>query len=160
MFKGLFYFGPFCNLIQHFISEWVLAKIRNAPKRMHTLIWNFLTFYKHQKQKFWQNLNFNFLPPPPLKGVLKEWNFRKLIVEHNLQNMIFKTHKMRTKSKRWALYLQNWASYANFRVSTKGKNLVISKFTNLNISFNFWDFSPNFGMWPLYVLVNKWYIAI
>ena len=70
--------------------------------------------------------------------------------------MIFESHKMRTKSKRWALYLKNLASYANFHVWTKEKIPVIWKFSNLNISFIFWDFSINFGMWPLYVRGNKW----
>ena len=67
---------------------------------------------------------------------------------------------MRTKSKRWALYLKNWASYANFHVATKEKNLVISKFSNLSIPFNFWDFGLYFGMWSLYVPGNKCSIAI
>ena len=105
-----------------------------------------MTFCKHQKQIFLKNFNFNFYPYPSWRGVLKKWNSYKLVVEHNLLNMIFQSHKMRTKSKRWALYLKNWASYANFHVSTKGKNRIISKFTNLNISFNFWDCSQNFGM--------------
>ena len=112
--------------------------------------WLFINIKNKNFGKIWISI---FYPHPPWRGVLKKWNFRKLIVEHNLQNMIFKTHKMRTKSKRWALYLKNWASYANFCVSTKGKNLVISKFTNLNMLFNFWDFGPNFGKWPLHVPV-------
>ena len=58
------------------------------------------------------------------------------------------------------LYLKNWASYGNFSASTKGKNLVILKFSNLNISVNFWDFSLNFGMWPQYVCSNKLSVAI
>ena len=44
-----------------------LAKIRIAPKRMHSLIWNFLTFNKHQKGKFCQDLNLIFLPHPLLE---------------------------------------------------------------------------------------------
>ena len=101
----------------------------------------------------------SFCTTPPWRGVLKKLNLKKLVVEHNLLTMIFDSHKMRTKSKRWALYLKNWASYANFHVSTKGKNLIISKFSNISISLNFWYFSLNFGMWPLYVPGNKRSIA-
>ena len=47
--------------------------------------------------------------------------------------------------------LKNWVSYANFHLSTKGRNLVIYTSFNINISFNFRDISLNFDMWPLYV---------
>ena len=43
------------------------TEIRIAPKRMHTL-----TFNKHKKQKFCQNLNLIFLPHPPLEGGTKK----------------------------------------------------------------------------------------
>ena len=41
---------------------------RMAPNRMHTLIQNFLSLCNHEKQNFWHNLNFNFLPLPLLEG--------------------------------------------------------------------------------------------
>ena len=119
--------------------------------------WLFINVKNEDFAKIWI---WNFYPTPPWRGVLKIWNFQKLVIEHNLLNMIFLSHKKRTKSKIWVLYLKNWASYGNFSASTKGKNLVILKFSNLNISVNFWDFSLNFGMWPLYVYSNKWSLAI
>ena len=46
-----------------------------APKRMYLLIWNFLTFHKYQKQKFWSLFK---LPPcllPP--SSLAPWKRRE-----------------------------------------------------------------------------------
>ena len=67
-----------------------------------------------KNENFWQNLISNFLTYPPAEGVMKIEVIAKLVVEPNLQNMNFKTHKNKTKSKRWALYLKIWASYGNF----------------------------------------------
>ena len=99
----------------------VITSIRIAPKRMHTLIWTSWLFINIKNKNFGKIWIWIFHPTPLGWGVLKKWNFQKLVAEHNLQNMIFESHKMRTKSKRWALHLKNLASYANFHVSTKEK---------------------------------------
>ena len=53
------------------------GEIKIAPKHMHTLISNFLTFCRHQKQTFWQNFNFNFVPLPLVEGGTKIMEFLK-----------------------------------------------------------------------------------
>ena len=55
-----------------------------------------------------------FYPILPRRGVLKDWKSLKLVVEPRLQNMIFRTHKKRNKSKRWPLDLKNSVSDGNF----------------------------------------------
>ena len=55
-----------------------------------------------------------FLMPP------SEWAYKKmkkirLVVEPKLQNIICRTNKEMTKSRKWNLYLKNWASYSDFR---------------------------------------------
>ena len=92
-----------------------------TPRRLHLSSWNFLTFPKYKKTKFWTNFEFKFLPQPPSEGVLKKWKFSILVIEPKLQNMIYRTHKKRNKSKIWALYLKNWASYGNFCKSRVGE---------------------------------------
>ena len=47
-----------------------------APKRMHIIIWNFVTFPKYQKQKFWKKFEFKFLTLPPL-GIVFVYPFPK-----------------------------------------------------------------------------------
>ena len=54
-----------------------------------------------------------------------------MVVEPKLQNSICRTQKERTKSKIWALYLKNWASYGDFQRSRYDK---ISFSPNLQMS--------------------------
>ena len=68
-------------------------------------------------EKIWaQILN----PTPPGKGGIKNEVIEKLVGELKLQNMIFRTHNNKTKFKRWALYIKNWARYKHFSNSTYG----------------------------------------
>ena len=109
-----------------------------APKRMHIIIWNFVTFPKYQKhkklEKDWVQM---FNPTPPGEGGMKNEVIEKSIGELKLQNMIFRTYKNKTKSKIWALYLKNWASYGTFRDTTWGENLYQARFSNLKLSSSF-----------------------
>ena len=131
-----------------------------ASKRMYMLVWNFLTFLIYQKPKFWRKKKSDFFsPPPPRRGVLKKWKFWKVVGEPKLQNMIFKAHKNKAKSKRWALYLENWASYDTFRVATWGENLYQTRFSNLKISVSFWDLGPIFCKWAQFLVRSNFYIA-
>ena len=71
-----------------------------ASKRMYMSVWNFLTFLIYQKPKFeGEKIRF-FYPTPPQRGVVKKWKFWKVVGEPKLQNMIFKAHKNKAKSKR------------------------------------------------------------
>ena len=75
---------------------------------------NYLIFlYPPPRRGGVKNQNSNFCILPPWGRVYKNWGNLK-IVEHKLQNMNFKTHRNKIKSKRWALYLKIWASYGNF----------------------------------------------
>ena len=82
-----------------------------------------------------------------------------MVGEPKLQNMIFKAHKNKAKSKRWALYLENWASYDTFRVATWGENLYQTRFSNLKISVSFWDLGPIFCKWAQFLVRSNFYIA-
>ena len=115
-----------------FLGSWALTLF---PRDVFIL--NFLTFSKYKKTKFRQILNQNLLPQPPSEGVLKKWKFSKLVIEPKLLNMIYRTHKKRNKSKIWALYLKNWASYGNFCESRKDK---ISETQIFQISISRWIF--------------------
>ena len=44
----------------------------------------------------------NIYPNPPPRGVLKKWFFFKIGRKPKLQNSICRTHKERTKSRRWS----------------------------------------------------------
>ena len=78
-----------------------------------------------------------FLPHPPRRVVLKKRNFFKSLVEPRLLNIIFRANKKKTKSKRWPLYLKNWASYGNFHRPRYNK---ISLSQNFRISISRWIF--------------------
>ena len=78
----------------------------------------------------------------------KKLKFWKFVGEPKLQNMIFKAHKNKAKSKRWALYLQNWASYGTFCDATWGKNLYQARFSNLG---QFLKFGSNFCKWAQFL---------
>ncbi len=131
-----------------------------ASKRMYMLVRNFLTFLIYQKPKFWRRKKIRFFyPTPPRRGVLKKWKFWKVVGEPKLQNMIFKAHKNKAKSKRWALYLENWASYDTFRDATWGENLYQTRFSNLKISVSFWDLGPIFCKWAQFLVRSNFYIA-
>ena len=38
-----------------------------TPRRLYLLYWNFLTFPKHKKTKFWANYELKFFTPTPLR---------------------------------------------------------------------------------------------
>ena len=63
----------------------------------------FWLFLNLEDKVFWQNLSSNFLPYPPGEGGTNIEVIKKFIVEPKLQNMNFKTHENKTKSKRWVL---------------------------------------------------------
>ena len=53
------------------------SDISRTFKRVHVQFWNFLTFPKYQKQKFWKNSNYDFFTPTPSEGGTKKMkNFR------------------------------------------------------------------------------------
>ena len=137
-----------------------LAELAITPKRIYILFWNFLTFLIYQKPKFWRKKKIDFFyPTPPRRGVLKKWKFWKVVGEPKLQNVIFKAHENKAKSKIWALYLENWASYDTFCVATWGKNLYQTRFSNLKISVSFWDLGPIFCKWAQFLFRSNFYIA-
>ena len=90
---------------------------------------------------------------------MKNGVIEKVVGEVKLQNMIFKADKNKAKSKRWALYLENWASYVTFRVASWGKNLYQARFSNLKISVSFWDLGPIFCKWAQFLVRSNFYIA-
>ena len=106
--------------------------------------------------KIWVQL---FYPYPPWEGGIKNGVIEKVVGELKLQNMIFKAHKNKAKSKRWALYLENWASYGTFRDATWGENLYQARFSNLKISVSFWDLGPIFCKWAQFLDRSNFYIA-
>ena len=71
--------------------------------------------------------------------------------------MIFKA--LKNKSKRWALYFENWASYGTFCDATWGENLYQARFSNLKISVIFWDLGPIFCKWAQILDRSNFYIA-
>ena len=95
----------------------------------------------------------------PYNGRFQKTDSIFLIVELKLQNMIFKAHKNKAKSKRWALYLENWVSYDTFCVATWGENLYQTRFSNLKISVSFWDLGPIFCKWAQFLVRSNFYIA-
>ena len=96
---------------------------------------------------------------PFKEGGIKNEAIEKLVRELKLQNMIFKAHKNKAKSKRWALYLENWASYGTFCDATWGENLYQARFSNLKISVSFWDLGPIFCKWAQFLDYSNLYIA-
>ena len=107
------------------------------------MIKTFWLFLNNKDKKFGQNFTSNFLPFPPGEGGIKIEVVENIFVEPKLLNMNFETHKNKTKSKRWALYLKIWVSYGNFCETRLGK---ISISQNFEISLNFLDFCPIFCM--------------
>ena len=63
--------------------------------------------------------------------------FSCLIAKQVGTDLTVPPRKKRTKSKRWLLYLKNWATYGNFRRPRSDK---ISKSQNLHISISQWIF--------------------
>ena len=76
-------------------------------------------------EKIWVQI---FNPTHPGEGGIKNEVIEKLVGELKLQNMIFRTYKNKTKSKIWALYLKNWASYAYFYEASQGEISVLPNF--------------------------------
>ena len=48
------------------------SDISRTFKQVDVQFWNFLTFPKYQKQKFWKNLSSIFFTPPPSAGGTKK----------------------------------------------------------------------------------------
>ena len=71
---------------------------------------------------------FDILTLVPSEGGTKKWKIQKLILEPKSQNMICCRHKNKTKSKRWALNLENWASYGYFLEPSRGEISISSNF--------------------------------
>ena len=119
----------------------------DAFKRVNVVKWNFLTFPKYQKQKFWTQFEFKFFnPTPSWRGGIKIEVIKKLVRDPMLLNMIFKATKNKNKSRRWVVYLKNWASYGDFCESSRTKSQFL-KNSNLKISLSFLDYALNFCMW-------------
>ena len=84
-------------------------------KRVNVVKWNFLTFPKYQKQKFWTQFEFKFFnPTPSWRGGIKIEVIEKLVRDPMLLNMISKANKNKNKSRRWVVYLKNCVSYRTF----------------------------------------------
>ena len=86
--------------------------------------------------------------------------YKKVVLQHWCQNMIFPTINIRLVNKIWVLYLQNQASYVNFLFVKVMRNLNFEFFWNPEILLKFGDFWLIFCMWPLNIPSNKCYIAI
>ena len=74
-------------------------------------------FLNIRNKNIGQNLNPIFLTIIPEGGEQNEV-IENLTEDPILLNIIFKAHKNKNESERWALYLKNWASYVNFHEST------------------------------------------
>ena len=102
---------------------------------MNVVKWDFLTFPKYQKQKFWTQFEFKFFnPTPSWRGGIKIEVIKKLVRDQMLLNMIFKANKNKNKSRRWVVYLKNWASYGDFRESSRTKSQCLKKFKSQNLA--------------------------
>ena len=100
----------------------------DAFKRVNVVKWNFLTFPKYQKQKFWTQFDFKFFnPTPSWRGGIKIEVIKKLVRDTMLLNMIFKATKNKNKSRRWVVYLKNWANYGDFCESSRAKSHFLKK---------------------------------
>ena len=109
--------------------------ISRTFKRVKVQFWNFLTFPKYQKQKFWTQFEFKFFnPTPSWRGGIKIEVHEILVGDPMLLNIIFKANKNKNKSKSWALYLKNWASYGDFRESSRAKSQILKKFKSQNLA--------------------------
>ena len=73
--------------------------------------------------------------------------------------MISKAHQNKAKSKRQALYLQNWASYLTFCEATWGENLYQARFSNFKILVSFLDLGQIFCEWAQFLDRSNFYIA-
>ena len=51
-----------------------------------------------------------------------------------LLNIIFKANKNKNKSRNWALYLKNLASYGDYRESSRAKSQFLKKFKSQNLA--------------------------
>ena len=56
------------------------------------------------------------------------WKIKKITGFNPILLQNFRIHKNKIKSKRWALYFKNWASYRIFRESSRGKISVLPIF--------------------------------
>ena len=107
----------------------------DAFKRVNVLKWNFLTFPKYQKQNFRTQFEFKFFnPTPSWRGGIKIEVHEILVGDPLSLNIIFKANKNKNKSQSWALYLKNWASYGDFRESSRAKSQILKKFKSQNLT--------------------------
>ena len=100
----------------------------DAFKRVNVVKWNFLTFPKYKKQKFWTQFEFKISNPTQIEVI------KKRVRDPMLLNMIFKANKNKNKSRRWVVYLKNWASYGDFRESSRTKSQFLKKFKSQNLA--------------------------
>ena len=104
----------------------------------------FMTFPNYQKHKFWKkNLLSIFRTYPLNEGGIKNEVIEKLVKDPLLLNIIFKANENKNESKRWALYLNNGASYIEFQKSTQAKSHFLKKFKFQNLA-QFLRFGPEF----------------
>ena len=97
-------------------------------KRVNVVKWNFLTLPKYRKQKILTKFEFRFFnPTTSWRGGIKIEVIKKLVGDPMLLNMIFKANKNKKKSRRWVVYLKNWASYGDFRESSRTKSQFLKK---------------------------------
>ena len=102
-------FNPILTLSATFFRDWLLFP--NSFTYDNDTSWLLLNT---KNENFEQNLNLNYLPQPPRKGVLKIWFFFSFVLEPKLLYSICRTHKERTKAIIWALYLKNCSNYGDF----------------------------------------------
>ena len=105
--------------LSHFFSSSFWAPqfflLFSTFKQVNKVNWNFLTFQKYQKQKFWTTFVFKFFnPTPSWRMGIKIEVIKKLVRDPMLLNMIFKANKNKNKSRRWVVYLKNCVSYRTF----------------------------------------------
>ena len=93
-----------------------------------------MTFPKYRKQKFLTKFEFKFFnPTPSWRGGIKIEVIKKLVRDPMLLNMIFKANKNKNKSRRWVVYLKNWASYSDFCESSRTKSQFLKEIKSQNL---------------------------
>ena len=108
----------------------------DAFKRVNVVKWNFLTFPKYQKQKFWTQFEFKFLNPTG--GGIRKEVIKKFVRGPILQNMILKLIKIRINQEDELFILKIKRVMVIF-VNQVGQNLNLLKNSNLKISLSFLD---------------------
>ena len=106
------------KILSHSAPTWILFfRSISTFKQVNVFKWKNFTFPTNQKQK--QKI---------VEGSIKNVVIEKLVGDPMSLNIIFKAIKNKNKSKRWALYLKNWASYVDFWKSTRAKSQFLKNF--------------------------------